>query len=57
MKGRWIDEIYTEDDEEAEWLANEEARRASRMLGLLLVGAMLVVLVSAAVILWRAVIG
>lgn len=57
IRGEWIDEIYTEDEEEARGLADGEARRASRMLGLLLLAFMLVVLGVAAWTLWRATFG
>lgn len=46
MPGRFVDEIYTEDDEEAELLANEESLRSARMLGCLLRGTMIFLLLA-----------
>lgn len=49
MPGRFVDEIYTEDEEEAERLASEESLRAARMLGLLFI---LLPFVLAAIAAW-----
>lgn len=57
VRGYFVDEIYTEDYEEAVRVADDEARRAAGMLGLLFVALMLIVLGVAAWTLWRATVG
>lgn len=46
-RGRFVDEIYTEDEEEAERLADEEAMRSARMLGCVAIGAIVVLAIVA----------
>ncbi len=57
VRGYFVDEIYTEDYEEAIRIEDAAARRSAKMLGLLLIGAMLLVLGIGAWILWRATFG
>ena len=52
MPGRFVDEIYYEDEEEAMQAADEEARRAARMLGFLFVLVPFVIVAIAIFILW-----
>lgn len=57
VRGYFVDEIYTEDADEASRLEDAEAMRAARMLGCVLAGAMLLIVGIGAVILWRALVG
>lgn len=49
--GRFVDEMYVEDDDEAERLAMEEGMRSSRMLGCVLLGLVVLIFTIAAWIL------
>lgn len=50
--GRFVDEIYTEDDEEAARLADEAAMRAARMLGYAMFAAVAIFFMAAILLVW-----
>ena len=57
MPGRFVDEFYTEDDEEADRLADEEALRAARMLGLLVLVCAILGAIAGGYGVWRMIFG
>lgn len=55
--GYFVDEIYTEDEEEYERLLDEEAYRSARMLGLVGCATAALIVAGAAFAVWKILVG